>query len=112
MEWLISTWRKTFFIEPLLLLVLCFALVISIHKRKKYKLLNRLPIYIFSLLMVFVFGNLSDSKYPYVSIKLGEYIDYGFTIVELVIFSHLFYELITSRIFKRLIIFLNIAFSF
>ena len=110
MQRLINTWEKFYYTEPLLLAVLCLALVISIQKRKKYKILKSLPVYIIALLIVFIFTYLIDANLSYQIVKLGEYIDYGFTIVEIVIFSLFFYKSIDNLVVKQLIIIFNIAF--
>ncbi len=115
MESLLEIWEKSFYTEPLLLLVLCSALIISIQKRKKHKMLNQIPIYIVSLLIVFISGaayNVSlDAKYHSTFfLGLCDYIDYSFTFVEMVIFSLFYYQMIQSLIVKRLIIFSNVIF--
>lgn len=115
MQRLIAIWEKSSYTEHLLVLVLCLALTISIQKRNKYKILNRIPVYIVSLLMVFISGSVScfatDAKYhPGLFSELAEYIDYSFTIVEMVTFSFFYYQLIGSLIVKKLIIILNIVF--
>ena len=110
MQRLIQVWEKSFYTELLLILVLCLALMVSIRQRKKYEILKWLPIYIFTLLLVYTSRAFFDRKqYPFLS-KLGEYLDYAFTILEIVVFSIFYYQLIDSLIVKRLIIFLNIAF--
>jgi len=111
MQNLITIWEKSYYTEPLLMLVLSIALIIAIQKRKKYKILNRMPVYMISLLMVFISGAASDVKYhSKLFLGLSEYLDYGFTFVEMVTFSLFYYQLIGNIIVKKLIILSNIFF--
>ena len=115
MKMILKDWALSYYTQPLLILVLCITLIISIRKRHKYKILNRFPFYIIFLLMVYVTGTASTlsfaTKYhPEFFWGLTQYTDYGFTIFENVIFSVFFYQLVDNIIMKRIIILLSLVF--
>jgi len=110
MRWPFKIWERQYCLEPLLVFVLCIALLISLKQRKKYKILRWMPIYIVSLMVVYASGSFIDKKQHPFFLRICEYIDYAFTTIELVIFSIFYYQFIANLIVKRLIIFLNIGF--
>ena len=117
MQSILELWEGSYYTEPLLILVLCIALIISIRKRRKFKILNHFPIYIFSLLMVFITASafqisFAEKFHPSFFWGISEYTDYVFTIFEIVIFSLFYYQLIDSLIVKRIILISNLLFVF
>src|SRR6185436_11932426 len=115
MQMVLKVWEGSYYTLPLLLLVLGIALTVSIRKRKKYKILNPFLIYIISLLVVFIAGTVSTlsnaAKFHHTFFwGLSEYIDYGFTVFEIVIFSVFYYRLIDNLIIRRIIIISNLVF--
>ncbi len=115
MDSILEAWKESYYTEPMLILVLCIALVISIRKRKKFKILENFPFYIIFLLLVYVTGAIFTfcfkiNYYPKIFWAVTEYTDYLFTIFELVIFSIFFYQLIDNLIVKRIIVLANLVF--
>jgi len=115
MQGILHEWEISYYTQPLLLLVLFIALIISIRKRKKYKILNTFPFYIIFLIMVYITGTASTLSsaikyHPEFFWGLTEYTDYGFTIFEIVTFSVFFYQLIDNLLLKRIIIVANLVF--
>jgi len=53
MRWPFKIWERQYYLEPLLVFVLCIALLISLSERKKYKTLRWMPIYIVLLMVVY-----------------------------------------------------------
>lgn len=115
MRSLIKHWNAHYYTEPMLILVLCIAFIISIKNRKKSKVLKFIPFYIMSLIIDFILSSIffltresnSQSK---LFLGISSYADYLFTLVEMTIFSHFYLQLIYNRIAKKIIIFLNIFF--
>lgn len=115
MQDLINFWEKFYFIEPVLGIVLCIALTISIKNRKKFNHLQYISLYVISLLLVCIFNALYVISYTNryhadLFSVFADYSDYFFTLVELIIFSHFYYNLIHSTIFKKIILLLNLMF--
>lgn len=109
--------RDQFFTSVFQDIVLLVALFISVKNRKKFKHLKYFPVYILSLLLTsifqYVYQVLKDLKYPTKSFsEITEYVDFLFTLIEMVIISHFYYRLIKNHKIKKLIIILNIFFIF
>jgi len=115
MQKLLAEWRNAFYTEPILLLVLIFTLAIAIKKNQTNKLLRPIPFYIGSLILVYLSGavlNLTHQQNFHDDFFRGltTWIDYSFTLVEMITFSIFFYQLITNPAVKRFIILSNIIF--
>ncbi len=113
MDEMIKVMEKQYFSYPILLLILIAAIVISLSNRKKFKILNHFPVYLFWLFGDLILNSsclyansLCFSILPYV-----QYVDYSFTLVELIVFSNFFYRLIKDNKLKKGIIIVNIAFA-
>lgn len=117
MEQLLSRWQKENYTEPLLYFVLCISLIVAIKNSNKHQILKYFPLYIGSLLIVCLANELnnltynSDLQTKYFS-GLANYLDYSFTFLEMIVFSHFFYKTTNSNFQRRLIIFLNTCFFF
>src|SRR5688572_21930726 len=114
---LLDYFRDQFFTSVLLDIVLLVAVFISLKKRKKFTILKYFPVYIASLLLTSLFQYavrvLRDFKYTTSSLLgIAEYMDFIFTLIEMLIFSHFYYVLIKNRIAKKLIILFNLLFLF
>jgi hypothetical protein len=112
---LIIEWRQQFFISPLQYLLVAITLIISIRKHKSFKQLKFLPLYSATLLLV-LFSHFFDALSPArtsihrLAVITANWVDYSFTLVEMLVFSNLFYQAIQNRIFKRCISFSNLFF--
>lgn len=115
MEHLIRNWQNQFYLSTLQDVVLIIALFVSIKNRKKFTILRYLPFYTFCLLA----ASLSMASYYfakdenfYLNFFFGfpEYVDYFFTLIELTIFSHFYFQLIENIIVRKVIITLNLFF--
>ena len=115
MQHIIRDWQNQFYTSALLIIVLIIVIRTSIKHRKKFILLRYFPIYAAALLLDFVFLDLyyfaKDANYHRdFFAALSSYIDYFFTLLELIIFSHFYYQVINNRIIKKLIFIFNILF--
>ncbi len=113
MQNLIEFWKDYYYIEPILDIVLCVTLIISLKKRKKFNNLYYIPLYILSLLLVCIFNALHSLSYAYHLQGLfrgfADYLDYIFTLTELIIFSHFYYNLTNNTTIKKLIVPINLG---
>lgn len=112
---IIHYWSVSFFTEPLLGIVLCIALAVALKNRKKHVLLKYIPLYITIFLFIIITGPITfvipEKKYSYKIINsLNEYADYFFTLLEMIIFSHIYYWLTDNTTIKRVIFFVNAFF--
>ena len=112
MQELINFWKSYYYTEPALNIVLCISLIASLLKRKKFTQLKYIPLYISSLLIVGFCSALYNGHYiSHLSFGLADYVDYFFTLIELLIFSHFYYNLTSNIAVKKLVISLNLIFS-
>jgi hypothetical protein len=117
MQKLFEYCKDQFFTSVFRDVVLIIALFISIKNSKKFEILRYFPIYIASLLLVYMFQYvlriLKDFQHPIKSlIGIAEYMDFFFTLLEMIIVSHFYFSLVNNRIAKKLIILLNLLFLF
>lgn len=115
MEKIYERWKTSFFTETLLVAILVIGLCIALKYRKKYPILKYFPIYICSLLLVFLSIYVwliipGVDNYILSTFNFINYIDYMFILVELFIFSHFFYLSITNKAIKKIILGLSILF--
>ena len=79
--------------------------------QKKFRILKYFPVYAVSFLIVMIINHLCTNNHiPNRLFPLSTYLDYFFTLVELVIFSHFYYQLVKSNILKTFIILSNLLF--
>src|SRR5262245_35247068 len=110
-EIFIQEMESQYFSHPILILVLIFSIIISIRNRKKFKILGWFPIYLISFLV----SSFSNDMLYVVSLRpffipFSQYADYVFTLLELLVFSNLYYRIIYNRTVKNMILFVNMAF--
>lgn len=106
-------WEEQFYMEPLPAIILCATLWIALKNRNKYKILKYIPVYIISFspaINSIISGYIGHSD-RHNSEFFFDISDYFLALVELIIFSHFFYQLINSYYIKKLLIFLNISFT-
>ena len=112
MQFILYYWKSQFYTPLIKDIILIVTLWIAFKNRGKFPILKFMPIYTFALLLaslVFLGAWIARdlSFYPELFFGLASYIDYLFTLVEMVIFSHFYYQLIKSRLVKRIILFAN-----
>lgn len=117
MQRLIEIWQQQYYIPLLEDFIITIALIVSLKNRKKFKLLKYFPVYAATLLLTsitLIISHISkDLKFhPKFFRGLADYVDHLFTLLELIIFSHLYYQIINNRIIKKSIIVINILFLF
>lgn len=109
MQELTQTWERSFFTEPLLFVVLLFTLLIALKNRKKHKILRHIPLYICSLITVFISTTANNITLNYSGIV--SYVDYFFTLIEILIFSDIYLQLTKKPLSKKLVVVLNVIFG-
>jgi len=77
--------------------------------RKKYKILKHIPLYIASLIMVYIGNTLTNFALNFMGI--ASYLDYFFTLIEILIFSDFYLQLIKNPLSKKLVVILNVFFG-
>jgi len=113
MEELVHKLARQYYTDLILIGILLTSTFVSIEKRKKFKILKYFPAYIISLLLLCVFYEICDlTSLSNYFLPILHYGDYFFTLLELIIFSHFYYQLINNKIFKKSILILNVLFSF
>src|SRR5688572_17176907 len=113
MEEIIKTLREQYFIDLILISVLLVCIVISLKNKKKFKILTYFPIYIASLIIVSILNDLCYSSVLLdILLPFASYTDYLFTLLEMVTFSHFYYQLINNHIVKKSILIINALFTF
>lgn len=102
--------KISFYSGLLLSITLIIALFISIRNRKKFNVLKFFPIYITGLF--FASLTIFKKRVPIISSLSGllHYIDYFFTLLELLIFSNFYTQIIKSPIIRKSILTINILF--
>jgi len=116
MQEIIEDWHSHFYTSVVQLIVLIIVLIISLILRKKFKQLKYFPVYAITLLLDYLFLYLSyvakDVEYHSDFFRgFSAYVDYLFTLFELIIFSHFYYYVINAIIVKKLILIVNILFA-
>lgn len=102
---------RQFYTVWILVFVLIIALAIGIKQRRKFESLRFLPLYASWLLfghIIIVLGY--PSRRGSVMYMIGSYVDYFFTLLELAIFSQLYYRTVNIWLFRSIIVVVNIAF--
>ncbi len=74
-----------------------------------------MPLYTITFLLILITAAvsqvISEEKYSYKLLNsLNEYSDYFFTLFEMVIFSHIYYQLIDNNTIKKVILLVNVLF--
>jgi hypothetical protein len=115
MEKIYEHWKTCFFTEALLVGLLVVALWVSVKNRRKHPLLRFFPLYIISLLIVFLTMYISIAvpkihDFIVTTFNFTNYIDYIFILFELAIFSHFFLLILSNKVAKRILIILALAF--
>jgi hypothetical protein len=103
-------WKLHHYIEPVMCIVLIITLATALTHRKKFATLKFIPLYTIGLLLICVTAAVYQINGIHRYLYFAHYLDYTFTLLEMVIFSHFFYQLLTNRIIKKLIVPLNISF--
>ena len=111
MKELINTFDYRLNIDLILFCALFATIIVSIKNIKKFKILRYIPVYSVSFILGLVVNRFSkDYPVPSKLLPLSTYLDYFITLLELIIFSHFYHQLIESRTVKRLIIVSNSLF--
>lgn len=115
MQDLLTRWEKEFYTEPFLAIILFVSLWIALKNRRKYRILRYIPVYIISFLLaiISIISAYIARSAGYSSeffFSISDYLDYLFTLVELIIFSHFYYQIINNSFLKKILIFLNLSF--
>jgi len=106
---ILKTWESSFYTQPVLLVTLILALVISIRFRKRHKGLILLPYY----LILFIIEILSDYVAAFIyynkifnpkEFNFVCYLDYLLTVIELLTFVIFFHSEIKSNKLKRILV--------
>jgi hypothetical protein len=115
MQHILYYWKGQFYTPLIKDIILIVTLWIAIKNRGKFPILKYMPVYTFTLLLAslalisaWIASDLGF--YPEFFFGLDGYIDYLFTLVEMVIFSHFYYQLIKNRVVKRIILITNVLF--
>src|SRR5436190_24361323 len=107
MERLIARWQHTNYMEPLLCFILCTTFIVALANQKKHRTLRHIPLYITAFLLAILATLLPyfilNKYYKELLLCISNYLDYFFTLVEILIFSHFFYQIINNHLVKRLI---------
>ena len=98
-------------------MLLIIVLIISLKHSKKFVILKYFPLYARCLMLVFLSMVLYyialDADYDSdFFLGLTTYLDNCFTLLELIFFSHFYYQYVTSPVVRKLIISVNISFIF
>ena len=103
--------ESQYFSRPTLLLVAIVSIIISLRNRKKFKILDWFPIYLISFLVAFLANDMLYvlSLRPFF-IPCSQYADYIFTLLELLVFSNLYYRIINNQSVKNTILITNMVF--
>ena len=101
MQELIRYWKVHYYSELLLCLVLCITFIISLRNRKYFAAMKYIPLYTITLFLTSVSAALYKISHINNYLRLAHYLDYFFTFLELITFSHFYYSLISNRIVKK-----------
>lgn len=115
MQTLINSWEKQYYTSILRDIILIMTLFVAYKNSRKFKILKYIPLYTFFLLL----SSLSNTLYslrkdlnfnPLFLSGLADYLDYIFTLFEMLIFSHFYYQLANKLIIKKAILIASILF--
>jgi len=117
MQHILNDWQDHFYTSALQLFLLIIVLILSVKLRKKFIQLKYFTLYAITLLFDYLFLYLSyvagDLNYHRDFFRgLSAYIDYLFTLFELIIFSHFYYGVVNAISIKKLLLIFNILFLF
>ena len=110
MQELIRYWKVHYYTELMLCIVLCITFIISLKNKKKFSLFKYIPLYTITLFLVALLCAMYNITRIVLYLHLAHYLDYFFTLLELLIFSHFYYHLINTRPIKKAIILTNLSF--
>lgn len=99
-----------FYIWGILYLVTITGLIVATTKRKKNSLLKNFIVYFAFFLFDIIGCDIYQLFFNKLNFRYDEYIDYLFTLVELLIFSIFFYNILNNTILKKLIQVITLAF--
>src|SRR5688572_24940294 len=117
MRELFNNWAGQYYTEPMLGVILFLAFAISLKNNNRHEILRFIPAYIFSLLIVFTLSIASDLSnsagfYGRLFFGLFNYSDYFFTLIEMIIFSHFYFQLSNIYAVRKTIVAVNVLFLF
>lgn len=92
----------SFLIRFILEVVLLISFYISLKQRKKHPVLRLFPIYIISLFTDLILLQLT--KLNFFLKAIHHYGDYIFTLIEFLIFTHFYLQIINNNFFRRVIV--------
>ena len=107
----INVFEKQFHTDLILLCTLFLTIFVSVKNKKRVRILKYFPLYAvtFSIGLIFnrlcVNNHVRNRLFPF-----STYLDYFLTLLELIIFSNFYYQLIKNQIVKRFIILSNLLF--
>ena len=109
MQYIIKFWQDQFYTPAFRLAVLILVLIVSLKHRKKFISLKYFPVYAATLLLddvSFYWYHLAKEANYHGDFfwGLSSYLDYLFTLLELIFFSHFYYHLTCTQIIKKLIL--------
>lgn len=115
MEKIYERWKTSFFTEAILVALLILTLYVAIRYRRKHEVLKYFPFYIGGLLLVFlsiyvwlIFPDID--RYIHSTFNFINYIDYFFILVELFILSNFFYQSISNKAIRKIMIAFTLLF--
>jgi len=109
----INTYDKQFYTDLILFCALLVTIFVSRKNKNRFRILKYFPIYAISFLVGIVVNRLSTINHvPNRLFPFATYFDFFFTLLELLIFSHFYHQLIKNRIVKKLIVVTNLLFVF
>lgn len=111
MEEFIKNLGDYYYTDFILIGILLISFFVCIKHRKRYTVLTYFPVYITSLLITTVLNMLTFFELSMWVLPIACYVDYFFTILELIIFSHFYYQLINNRVIKIAIVISNGLFT-
>jgi len=116
MQALFKYWEEQFYTVILRDITLLITLLVAFKNRKKFKILRFIPFYTFFFLLVsFSVASAAIGKslnfHPNFLSGLEDYIDYSFTLVEMIIFSHFYYQMSNRKALKKIIFITSVIFS-
>lgn len=114
---LLESWSHQYYLEPFLCMLLIITSMVAYKYKTAHKIMKHIPVYIISLLIVYISGSfssyLSDSNsFKIILAVIASYCDYFFIPLELIIFSRIYYQLIVNSKFKTAIVLTNVIFIF
>lgn len=105
------SFAQQFYSDIILQCAVLATIVVSIKHKKKFRILKYFPIYAASFLIGLIFNRLCTTNHvPNMLFPVSTYLDYFLTLLELMIFSHFYYQLVKSHSLKTFIILSNSLF--